>query len=160
MFEAIRDYDKRIEVRRRAIRAAQVASLCLALAGGGVSASGCSERTTADGGMTSTDATVMPDSTVMSDATAMPDATVIPDATMMPDAACDTAELASRLRGSTAADFDCECADVEADWTDDADCCLEKAALSGGVAFWDPASSDRKCAVAVPGPFVPPAMIA
>ena len=95
---------ERARARERALRAAKVASLCVAL--GGMTLSGCAEsRVSAD---------------------------------------------ASPICERMGAGYDCVCEDVEQDFSTDPDCCEEY----GG--YWE----SGMCAVATPGPFVPPSMTA
>ena len=115
------DQDTRSRARRRALRAAKVASICLALAGGS-SLVGCGDDTDPA-------PPIIPD--------AMADATV-DDASM--DAAPD-AEMDATAPDATA--------DAELDATADA----EADAMPDAVADAMPDGP-----VAVPGPFVPPAM--
>ena len=150
MSEAIQEHETRRNIRRRALRAAQVASLCLTLAGGGLASTGCGEAVDADAGSGPMDSGSMLADTGTSD-----------DSGVSADAGCDTDALSRRLFGSSPSDFDCTCDDVRAYWQEDADCCLEYATSMRSEGNWD-SSRDPKCeteAIAVPGPFVPPAML-
>ena len=115
--ESSSEQDQASRIRRRALRAAQAASLCLALAGGTLSATGCGIE-----------------SHVANDGSVGPS----DGGTSMVDADCN----------DTREGFDCLCENN--DWMHDADCCEAE----GG--WWQ----GNECAIAIPGPFVPPSFAA
>ena len=135
-------------IRLRALRAAQVASLSVGL----VSLSGCPDNNT------NTDAASSPDAFAAVDAFAAPDAPVVlGDGGVVEDAPValadgGVAEDAAVADAGSAEDAhivgDAGC--VEFPPTTEACCAL----TPGG--FWD--AKSMSCAVAVPGPFVPPSM--
>ena len=133
-------------IRLRALRAAQVASLSVGL----VSLSGCPDNNT------NTDAASSPDAFAAVDAFAAPDAPVVlGDGGVVEDA---PVALADGGVAEDAAVADAGSAE-DAAFTSDAGCpetpmTQECCVLAGGS--WD--AKSMFCAVAVPGPFVPPSM--
>lgn len=146
----------RQRARRRALRAAQVATIALAMTAGGCSSKGTAPEVDSGSVDGSADSSI-----VMSDSMT-PDATL---ADAMADGAADaTVDATADATADAAVDAMADAQpDAMADASVDAAACmdfppttLECCTDAGG--FWDDASGN--CAIAVPGPFVPPAAFA
>jgi len=133
-------------IRLRALRAAQVASLSVGLA----STLGCPTTTDSDTGAQQPDAFVLADSSVAVDAFASADAATASDSPIAADAGATDAGIvddAAVADVGNVSDAGCVASPPVTQ-----ECCV----LEGG--FWDEAS--MFCAIAVPGPFVPPTLSA
>lgn len=131
-------------IRLRALRAAQVASLSVGL----VSLSGCPETNTNTDAASSPDAFAAVDAFTATDAPVLTDGGVAGDALLVHIDVGTTEDAAVGSAEDAAFTGDAGCAEFPP--TTQA-CCL---LTPGG--HWDEAS--MSCAVAVPGPFVPPSM--
>ncbi len=145
--------ERRKRARKRALRAAQVVTIALALGAGG-----CSDR----------DDPIDPsmDSAVGGDTSTRPDTSTAADAaedSSVADAVADaTADAALDATADAASDAAADAApDAIADAGLDSASCIPphttKACCDADpLAFWD--ETTMTCIMAVPGPFVPPAM--
>lgn len=163
------DGDSKKRARRRALRAAQVVTIALALG------TGCSDKDGPGNVDASSMDSAMADSAMMDsalpdsamadagdDTGTMDDAGPMDDAGLMDASETDGGEMDSGEPDATIADAGADVFDADRPCSfppTTMECCTEAfCSESGSACFWDEESG--MCLVAVPGPFVPPSMTA
>lgn len=159
--------DRKKRARRRALRAAQVVTIALALGTGGCSDKDGPGDVDASSMDSATVDSSMPMDSAMADAGG-DDAGSMDDAGPMDDAGLNDAGSMDDAGEMDAGEPDATIADAGTDVFDSGrpcsfppttmECCTEEfCGGAGGACFWDDESG--MCLVAVPGPFVPPSML-